>query len=95
VQVRGKVSLPLAEWSHVAVTFDGTTITLFQDGREVGAAQAPGTKRISRFGIGFNTVTNGSFFHGCIDDVRIHQRVLMPAEFGPRNPLSSPSVLKP
>ncbi|MCK5803451.1 MAG: hypothetical protein KAI66_11490 [Lentisphaeria bacterium] len=52
----------------------------------VGICEASGRNRISRFGIGFNTVTTGSFYHGCIDDIRIHERVLSAAEFGPLSP---------
>jgi len=53
---------------------------------------SPGTRRISRFGIGFNSVTLDSFYHGCIDDVRIHERVLSPGEFGPHRPPNSVPV---
>ncbi len=83
VRVRGKTPLRLNKWAHVAATFDGATLTLFENGVKVGSTPAAGAKHISRFGIGFNTVTRGSFFHGCIDDVRIHERVLEPNEFGP------------
>ena len=87
VRVLGVTPVPLNEWTHVAVTFDGTTIALLQNGVKVGSAHSPGTKRISRFGIGFNTVTRASFFRGSIDDVRIHERVLAPAALGPHSPL--------
>ena len=87
VRVDGLTPLPLNEWTHVAVTFDGTTIMLLRDGVEAGSVHSPGARRISRCGIGFNTVTLGSFFHGCIDDVRIHERVLTPLELGPHCPL--------
>lgn len=87
VRLQGTDPLPLNEWTHVAVTFDGKTIALFQNGKKIAATDSPGTKKISRFGVGFNTVTLGSFFHGSIDDVRIHERVLSPADFGPHAPL--------
>jgi len=87
VRLLGTDPVPLNEWTHVAVTFDGTTITLFQNGTNVASTNSPGTRKISRFGVGFNTVTLGSFFHGRIDDIRIHQRVLTPTDFGPNPPL--------
>ena len=88
VKVQGETPAPLNEWTHVAVTFDGATISLFRNGVEAGSANSPGARHISRFGVGFNTVTLGSFFHGCVDDIRIHERVLSPAEFGPHPPLT-------
>ena len=86
VRLLGKDPVPLNEWTHAAVTFDGKTITLFQNGTAVASTGSPGTRSISRFGVGFNTVTLGSFFHGRIDDIRIHQRVLTPTQFGPHAP---------
>ncbi len=91
VRVHGVDPVPLDKWTHVAVTFDGTTLTLFQNGTNVASADSPGIKKISRFGVGFNTVTLGSFFHGRIDDIRIHQRVLTPTEFTPCGTSQSPS----
>lgn len=85
VRLLGTDPVPRDKWTHVAVTFDGQTIALFQNGKKIAAADSPGEKHISRFGVGFNTVTLGSFFHGSIDDIRIHERVLAPTEFGPHS----------
>jgi hypothetical protein len=64
-------------------------MTLFQNGKKIGSARAPGRGGISRFGVGYNSVTLDSFYHGWIDDIRIHERVLAPTEFGPRAPIGA------
>ena len=33
---------PLFTWVHVALSFDGTTLRLYQDGRPVGSCPTPG-----------------------------------------------------
>ena len=69
-------------WSHVAATFDGTTMRLFVDGRLHSSRALPPKTRIKvgqRFRIGGGT-RKGTFFHGLIDDVLIYNRPLSNAE---------------
>lgn len=65
----------LLTWTHVAGTYDGTTLRLIVNGAQV--AQAPGTGTILdtggtfRIGSGDLTVVGGETWNGEIDEVRI------------------------
>lgn len=77
-------SVSAGQWVHVAATYDGTTLRLFQDGVEVGSA--PKTGEISNSPaipawIGGNPSGAGDRpFDGRIDDVRIFGAALSAAE---------------
>ena len=74
------VSLPANIWTHISLTFDGSTLTLYRNGISVATSTAseafsptPGTLQIgaSQF---------GEFFNGLIDEVRVYNRALSAAE---------------
>ncbi len=70
----------LNQWHHVVVTADGTKVILYLDGVGTEFSQ---TQAIVSFDddllIG-SIYTGGSRFNGTIDDVRIYNRALSPAE---------------
>jgi hypothetical protein len=74
-------SIPLNTWTHLAVTYDGTTLRLFVNGVQGAATVAGGSIAQSAevLRIGGNAVWN-EFFNGRIDDVRIYRRALSAAE---------------
>jgi hypothetical protein len=74
-------TLLLNTWSHVAVTSDGTTLRLFVNGVEVGNRHLDGPMATSTgvLRIGGNSVWK-EFFVGGIDEIRIYNRALTPAE---------------
>jgi hypothetical protein len=68
-------------WTHVASTYDGTTLRLYLNGVEAAStvvsgpiATSPGPLRI-----GGNSLW-GEYFQGRLDEVRIYNRALTPAE---------------
>jgi hypothetical protein len=79
--VRGSQALPLNAWTHLAVTYDGAAVRLYVDGTEVDSqpltGTITGTSRPLR--IGGNSVW-GEYFNGLIDEVRVYDRALSPAE---------------
>jgi hypothetical protein len=72
--------LPANAWSHVALTFDGNRTYLYVDGEPVdnGAAEPTVTSE-GELEIGGSTDT-ADYFDGRIDEVRIYNRALEPAE---------------
>ncbi len=79
--VNGTAQLPLNAWSHLAATYDGETLRLYVNGAQVGQLASAGSIVTSTgaLWIGGNSVWS-EWFAGLIDDVRIYNRVLTPAE---------------
>jgi hypothetical protein len=75
---------PADGWAHVAGTYDGTTIRLYQDGVEV--ASAPLTGQIATndapflFGMTFGGSVGANHWHGLIDELTVYKRALTAAE---------------
>jgi hypothetical protein len=74
-------ALPLNTWTHLAMTYDGTTLRLYINGAEVGSRPVSGSvvTSSSALRIGGNAVW-GEYFGGLIDEVRIYNRALSPQE---------------
>jgi len=76
--VRSLVAPPLNTWTHLAVTYDGTTERLFVNGTEVSTHSGLSGNMIVANGVlrigGNNTAPGGEFFRGLIDEVRVYNR---------------------
>ncbi|MFB3819286.1 MAG: LamG-like jellyroll fold domain-containing protein [Candidatus Methylomirabilales bacterium] len=70
-------ALPLNAWSHLASTYDGTTLRLYVNGVQRAQVAAGGAIATSSgvLRLGGNSLW-GEFFRGKIDEVRIYNRVL-------------------
>jgi O-glycosyl hydrolase len=77
----GDVQLPLNNWSHVASTYDGATLSLYVDGNKIASVAATGNLQVSSgaLRIGGNAIWD-EYFDGLIDEVRIYSRALTAAE---------------
>jgi len=77
----GPSALPLNTWTHVAQTFDGSTVTLFVNGVVVNATLVTGSIQDTSnpLEIGSDHIY-GQYFQGLIDDVRIYNIALTPAQ---------------
>ena len=79
--LRGPAALPIGSWSHLATTWDGTTLRLFVNGTQVANALVTGTALVSsnplRFG---GNAVWSEWFAGLIDEVRLYSRALSAAE---------------
>jgi fibronectin type 3 domain-containing protein len=74
-------ALALNTWSHLALTYDRTTVRLYVNGTEVanGAATANIATSSNPLQIGSDNLY-GQFFNGRIDEVRVYNRALSPTE---------------
>ncbi|MDA0168687.1 hypothetical protein OJ998_06280 [Solirubrobacter taibaiensis] len=77
----GPNPLPADRWSHVATTFDGTTLRLYVNGVEVSSMPVTGPIKVSSGALrmGGNAVW-GEWFNGTLDEVRVYNRALSGAE---------------
>ncbi len=77
----GTGALALNTWSHLASTYDGTTLRLYVNGVLVGSQAMTGAIAASTgaLHIGGNTIW-GEDFSGLIDDVRVYNRALSVSE---------------
>jgi hypothetical protein len=78
---RGTASLPLNTWTHLATTYDGTTLRIFVNGVQASSRAVTGniTASTGVLSIGGNTVW-GEWFAGLIDEVRVYNRALPATE---------------
>jgi len=77
----GNAALPANTWSHVAATWDRTTLRLYVNGVQVGQKPLIGTITAG-FGllrIG-GTQTGASWFNGDIDEVRVYNQAISAAQ---------------
>ena len=77
VSVLATSPLPSNTWSHLALTYDGTTLRIFVNGRLASAQPANGLLATAGtpLRIGGDSIW-GEYFSGLIDEVRIYNRPL-------------------
>jgi hypothetical protein len=79
--VSGNFIQQIGQWEHVALTFDGTTATLYRYGLQAGSGPfslGPDTEATMVFGTG--EANGGNPYNGALDEVRIYNRALSQAE---------------
>lgn len=81
VSIVGVSPLLLNTWTHLAATYNGSTLRLYVNGVEVSSRIVSGSIAVStgRLRIGGNAIW-GEWFAGRIDEVRIYNRALSTAE---------------
>lgn len=79
----GGAALVAGQWHHVAATYDGANMRIYQDGQEVGSIAKNGPLDVSDASvatyIGMNPGATNRF-KGLIDDVRIYSVALSPTQ---------------
>jgi glucose/arabinose dehydrogenase/PKD repeat protein len=77
----GQSALPQRAWSHMASTYDGSTLKLYVNGVEVASRAQSGPLRFSAQPLYIGGDTEyGDHWAGKVDEVRIYNRALTPAE---------------
>jgi PKD repeat protein len=68
-------------WSHVAITYDGTTERLYVNGNQIASKAQTGSMGVSGgvLSIGGNSMW-GEYFKGNLDEIRIYNRALSATE---------------
>ena len=75
-EVKGESALPLNQWSHLAVTYNGSTASLYVNGTLLNQEPIAGDL-VDDGGVlrlGGNSVWPSEFFSGRIDEVRVYNR---------------------
>jgi glucose/arabinose dehydrogenase len=79
--LQAPTGLPVNQWTHVAGTYDGATLRLYVNGVQVASQAQTGSLAQSGLPLRIGGSTySGEFFTGRIDDVRIYNRALPPAQ---------------
>lgn len=70
------------DWHHCAATYDGQSMRVYLDGREVGALNRAGPLVTSRHAPAFigSTAGQGEHFQGALDDLRLYRAALSPGQ---------------
>ena len=79
--VYGTAALATNTWTHVAGTYDGTTMRFYVNGVEVASLAQTGTINTSSGALTIGgDASNGQYWSGLIDEVRIYDRALSATE---------------
>ncbi len=77
--------IPVGEWHHLAIRWDGSNKTIFVDGDldpAVSTSDVEWDVQTIRIGGDIDSGSPIALFHGAIDDLRIYDRPLTPQEIG-------------
>jgi fibronectin type 3 domain-containing protein len=80
-ELRGTSQLPLGAWTHLAGTYNGSTLALYVNGALAASRPATGSiiANTGPLRIGGNAIW-GEYFNGLIDEVRVYSRALSSSE---------------
>ena len=90
----GNYVMPVGEWVHIAVTFNGTTAIFYVNGTQTGSGNFSfGPKTDATIEIGCDNVSGWNSFNGSLDEVRLYNNALslaeikaLAAKYGASNP---------
>jgi hypothetical protein len=79
----GTAQLPLSTWSHLAMTWNKSTLRLYVNGTQVASRSTSGSLATGTGALRFggHALAN-EFFSGLIDEIRIYRRALSASEIG-------------
>jgi parallel beta-helix repeat protein len=71
---------PINQWSHLAVTYDGTTMTFFLNGNPISSRPSSDPMVPSTAGLTVGASIYGEYFIGKIDEPRVYNYARTPAQ---------------
>jgi hypothetical protein len=88
-EVRGTAQLAQNTWTHVATTYDGTTLRLFVNGTQVATQSIAGAIGTTSgpFRIGGSSL-RAEWYKGLIDDLRLYSTALSATQI--QNDMNTP-----
>ncbi|MCY2994884.1 MAG: LamG domain-containing protein [Planctomycetota bacterium] len=97
VDAQRQPSLQLEAWNHLAMSYDGDTLRLYVNGaasgeKQIGRKRVPGRQGLA-FGRRQDNCGDGYHFRGAVDEIRIYDQALTPAEV--RERAAKPKVEHP
>jgi hypothetical protein len=95
VGVYGSTPLPEGAWAHLALTDDDSVLRLYVDGEVVDTGTAPHHLGTAAGPLTIGCDTWGGTFDGTIDEVRVHDKALSPAELAEDEGTPLGSVRRP
>lgn len=78
--VAGASTIPLNTWTHLASTYDGTTLKIYVNGVLSSSKTVTGAVQSSSNPLRIGGNTYSQYFEGLIDEVRIYSRALSQSE---------------
>src|SRR5206468_3437394 len=72
--------LPANAWTYLALSYNGSTLTLYRDGISVATSNATGALSATTGTLQIGANQFGEYFKGLIDEVRIYKRALTDTE---------------
>ena len=73
-------ALPTNTWTHLTLTYNGSTLTLYRNGVAVATTNVSGTLSPTTGTLQIGGSQFGEYFKGLIDEVRIYNRALSATE---------------
>src|SRR5205814_7498841 len=67
-------------WTYLALSYNGSTLTLYRDGIPVATSNAAGALSATTGTLQIGASQEGEYFKGLIDEVRIYKRALTDTE---------------
>jgi fibronectin type 3 domain-containing protein len=96
--VRGSAAVAANAWTHLAATYNGSSLVLYVNGTQAATLAATGAIATSTavLRIGGNSIW-GEYFQGLIDEVRVYNRALTPAQIqsDQNRPITNPDTTLP
>ena len=80
IDLTGPTAVPVGQWTHLAATYDGSTLAMYADGALVAAEPAAGGLSGSDRTWFGRTRGGANPFTGALDEIRIYRRALTAAE---------------